>query len=128
MDAIETFETRIGEQWKEITGGKNLKREEKFTLLFSWLAKREIRTSITENEAKKMLSLLTENIDEHEQIIEDFIDTIIPFDYQESILGLWTILHKEINTLNNKKTPLATRIQLLKEMGCNIITTKRKQR
>ena len=38
MDAIETFETRIGEQWEEITEGKNLKREEKLTLLFSWLA------------------------------------------------------------------------------------------
>ncbi len=75
-----------------------------------------------------MLSLLAESIDEHEQIMEDFIDNTIPFDYQESILALWTILHKEINTLNNKKTPLATRIQLLKEMGCNIITTKRKQR
>ena len=75
-----------------------------------------------------MLSLLADSIDEHEQIMEDFIDNTIPFDYQESILALWTILHKEINTLGNKKVPLATKIHLLKEIGCNIKTSSRKMK
>lgn len=121
MSWIDVHETLIQEQWERLTKGKFPTKQEKQTLLFSFLTGREPQTSITEEEARTMINYLMKHTPEYEKTIDDFIEQNIPHEYHESIKHQWLSLAKEMGTLYEKDVPLSTKIWILREAGCNIL-------
>lgn len=121
MDSIDTHAMQVSDRWKNLTKGKLLTRQEKQTLLFSFLAGSEAQTSITRQEARKMVGYLVEHTPEYETAIENFIENNVPYEYHENMRHGWLSLRKELGTLYEKDVPLSTKIWILKEGGCNIL-------
>lgn len=124
-DDIDEHSIQISNRWKNFTKGKSLTRQEKQTLLFSFLAGYEPKTSITQQEAKKMIGYLSEHAPEYEKAIDVFMENNIPYEYHENMKKQWLYLAKEMDTLYGKDVPMSTKIWILEETGCNILKPKK---